>query len=174
MKRQGAVLDADFAAFASARMSSLTRFAVAVSGDVAAGEDLVQSALLRTALRWRSISDKSQAEAYVRTAIVRLHVNHWRRVLGRETTVARFPEYQKDDGGLKRAEDREQLWSALRALAPRQRAVVVLRFLYDQSEAQTAETLGCSVGTVKSQNAKALAALRLAVVAADLVEDTDG
>ncbi|MDX6255363.1 MAG: hypothetical protein QOJ11_1697 [Frankiales bacterium] len=160
MRQAESALDADFSAFASARLGSLMRFALAVSGSPAVAEDLVQTALLKTALRWGSIRDKSQAEAYVRTSIVRLHINSWRRVLHRETAVSHLPDVGLVDAALGRAEDREQLWSALRALPPRQRAVVVLRFLYDQTEAQTADQLGCSVGTVKSQNAKALASLR--------------
>ncbi|MDX6208462.1 MAG: hypothetical protein QOE24_853 [Frankiales bacterium] len=160
MRQDESALDPDFSAFATARLGSLMRYALAVTGSPAAAEDLVQTALLKTALRWGSIRDKSQAEAYVRTSIIRLHVNTWRRVLHRETAVSHLPDTGLDDAGLDRADDREQLWSALRALPPRQRAVVVLRFLYDQTEAQTADQLGCSIGTVKSQNAKALASLR--------------
>ncbi len=171
MRHQQSALDPDFAVFANARLGSLTRFALAVSGSREAADDLVQAALLRTALRWRSIDDKSHAEAYVRTAIVRLHLNSWRRVRSRETPVAHLPEPASRDAALQAVEDRDQLWSALRTLPPRQRAVVVLRFLYDQTEAQTAEQLGCSIGTVKSQKAKALAALRHAVP--DLVGDAD-
>jgi RNA polymerase sigma-70 factor (sigma-E family) len=163
--------DPDFATFAGARLPSLMRFALAVSGDQATAEDLVQSALLKTALRWGSIRDKGNAEAYVRTSIVRAHVNTWNRLRRRETTVSQLPEHGLPDAALSRTEDRDQLWSALRGLPPRQRAVIVLRFLYDQTEAQTAEQLACSVGTVKSQNAKALATLRVLLDAPEALDD---
>lgn len=168
------MLDPEFTTFASARLPALMRYALAVSGSQVAAEDLVQTALLKTALRWPSIKDKGQAEAYVRTSIVRLHVNTWHRLLHRETVVPALPDAGLLDPGLGRADDREQLWSALRALPPRQRAVVVLRFLYDQTETQTAHQLNCSVGTVKSQNAKALASLRGLLDATPISGGLDG
>lgn len=163
--------EADFTAFAAARLPSLMRYALAVSGDQAAAEDLVQTALLRTALRWTTIRDKGQAEAYVRTAIVRGHLNTWRRLRLRETPRPLLPEAGMEDPELGRMEDRDELWVALRALPARQRAVVVLRFLYDQTEAQTADQLGCSLGTVKSQNSKALASLRSLLDSPEALDD---
>jgi RNA polymerase sigma-70 factor (ECF subfamily) len=163
--------DDEFTAFAGARLPSLMRYALAVSGDQATAEDLVQSALLKTALRWSGIRDKSQAEAYVRTSILRGHLNTWRRLRRRETPVSLLPEAGLDDPELGRMNDRDQLWAALRALPARQRAVVVLRFLYDQSEAQTAQQLGCSLGTVKSQNFKALHSLRVLLETPEALDD---
>ena len=148
-----------FDAFARARLTALLRFAHVLTGDPHQAADLVQDALERTALAWSRVVAKDDPERYVRRAIVNRHVSIWRR-RRRERLVADCPEssYVAADG------HDEALWRELSALPPRQRAVVVLRFYEDLSERQVAEVLGCSVGTVKSQNAKALARLRTRVV----------
>jgi RNA polymerase sigma-70 factor (sigma-E family) len=148
-----------FAEFAAARYASLLRFALAVSGDRDQAEDLVQTALVRAALRWSSVRRRDDPEAYVRRAIVRQQINVWRRLRSRERSVAQVPDRPSPDaaGGV---DERVRLWQALMTLPVRQRATVVLRYLYDQSEQQTAEQLQCSVGSVKSQSARGLARLR--------------
>ena len=154
--------DITFAAFVSGRYRSLLRFALAVSGDATAAEDLVQGALLRTGVRWSSVRRREEPEAYVRQAIVRAHINTWRRLSSREI-AGPPPDRPADDRAFETVDQRERLWRALRLLPDRQRAVVVLRHLYDQSEEQTAALLQCSVGTVKSQCARGLARLRQAL-----------
>jgi RNA polymerase sigma-70 factor (sigma-E family) len=144
-----------FDAFARGRMRELLRFAHVLTGDPHRAADLVQDALERTLLAWSRVERKDDPEAYVRRAIVNRHISMWRRTR-RERLVAETPEGRYDDQG---GPD-EQLWAALATLPPRQRAVLVLRFYEDLSEADTAATLGCSVGTVKSQSHKALARLR--------------
>jgi RNA polymerase sigma-70 factor (sigma-E family) len=149
---------AAFDEFARARMRALLRFAHVLTGDPERAADLVQDALERTLLAWSRIERKGDPEGYVRRAIVNRHVSVWRR-LRRERLVADLPESPLttyDDRG---ARDRE-LWAALGTLPPRQRAVLVLRYYEDLTEADAAAVLGCSVGTVKSQASKALARLR--------------
>lgn len=141
--------------FARARMRALLRFAHLLTGDPDRAADLVQDALERTLLAWSRINRKDDPEGYVRRAIVNRHVSVWRR-LRRERLVADLPESPYDDAGVRDGE----LWAALGTLPPRQRAVLVLRYYEDLSEADAASVLGCSVGTVKSQSARALARLR--------------
>lgn len=144
-----------FDAFARARMRELLRFAHVLTGDADRAADLVQDALERTLLAWPRIERKDDPEGYVRRAIVNRHVSVWRR-LRRERLVADTPDKPYDEAV---GRDRD-LWSALATLPPRQRAVLVLRYYEDMSEADCAAVLGCSVGTVKSQAWKALARLR--------------
>jgi RNA polymerase sigma-70 factor (sigma-E family) len=148
-----------FDAFARARLRALLRFAHVLTGDPHQAADLVQDALERTALAWNRVENKDDPESYVRRAIVNRHVSIWRR-RRREHLVRECPEasYVAAEG------HDDALWRELATLPPRQRAVVVLRFYEDLSERQVADVLGCTVGTVKSQNAKALARLRTLVV----------
>ena len=144
-----------FDAFARGRMRELLRFAHLLTGDPHRAADLVQDALERTLISWHRVERKDDPEAYVRRAIVNRHVSVWRR-LRRERLVAETPEQAYDDVGGRDAE----LWAALATLPPRQRAVLVLRYYEDMSEADCAAVMGCSVGTVKSQAWKAIARLR--------------
>src|SRR5207302_1853653 len=106
---------------------------------------------------------KDDPEAYVRTVIVREHINLWRRLSSRERVIGVHAEVARLDPSLAAVEDRDRLWTALTSLPARQRAIVVLRHLYDQSEQQTAEQMRCSVGTVKSQCSRGLQRLRAAL-----------
>jgi RNA polymerase sigma-70 factor (sigma-E family) len=155
-------VDADaaaFDAFVRARLPALLRFAHALTGDPHTAADLVQDALERTGMRWDRIERQGDPEGYVRRAILNGRVSRWRKHR-RETLVDCVPErvtsYEvpgRDD----------QLWQLLATLPPRQRAVLVLRYYEDLSEAQIADILGCAPGTVKSQSSKALAKLRVAL-----------
>jgi len=149
---------AAFDAFARGRMRELLRFAHVLTGDADRAADLVQDALERTLLAWSRIEHKHDPEGYVRQAIVNRHVSVWRR-LRRERLVAETPDQPYADAGARDSE----LWAALATLPPRQRAVLVLRYYEDLSEADCAAVMGCSVGTVKSQAWKALARLRARV-----------
>ena len=148
-----------FAEFAEARGRTLVRMAYVLTGDKSTAEDLVQTALMKAAIRWRRITAGGDPEAYVRRIIVNDHVSWWRRLGRRETLVAGAQDHAGSDG----ADDvvrRIDLAAALASLAPRQRAVVMLRFYADLSEAETAAAMGCAIGTVKSQTSDALARLR--------------
>ena len=155
-------LRASFGAYVTARRDHLLRTAYLLCGDHHAAEDLVQAALVSAASRWSRIAD--DPEAYIRRSMVNQHVSWWRRHRGRVRTVADVPERRGTAGDVHRAvEDSLTLTAALAALAPRQRAVVVLRFFEDLDVATTAEVLGCSTGTVSSQTSDALRRLRTLV-----------
>jgi RNA polymerase sigma-70 factor (sigma-E family) len=149
---------AEFDEFVRARHAALLRFAHLLTGDPHGAADLVQEALEKAGLRWRSIRRQDAPESYVRRSMLNSHLNHGRR-RRREHLVADAPERGGRD-----AEPRDEaLWRLLATLPPQQRAVLVLRFYEDLSEAETARVLGCSVGTVKSTSSRALAKLRAAL-----------
>lgn len=160
MAASGESARASFAAFVEARAPRLLRTAWLLTGDAVAAEDLLQSALARTWPHWPALAAGGEAEAYVRRAMVNTQISWWRRRWRGEVPTAEPPERPSTSDAYAAVDDRAALGAALRTLPPRQRAVVVLRYYEDLSEAQVAATLGCSVGTVKSQNAKALARLR--------------
>jgi RNA polymerase sigma-70 factor (sigma-E family) len=147
-----------FDAFARGRMRELLRFAHVLTGDPHRAADLLQDALERTLMSWDRVVRKDDPVAYVRRAIVNRHVSVWRRQR-RESLVADTPDTPYDPRSAERAFDAD-LWAALATLPTRQRAVLVLRYYEDLSEADTATAMGCSVGTVKSQTFRALAKLR--------------
>jgi RNA polymerase sigma-70 factor (sigma-E family) len=157
----------DFSAFVVAQLPGLLRFGNLLTGDRAAAEDLVQTALARTHLRWRQLREPAAATAYVRTAMVRQQSNLRSRLLARERPTAALPERVDDAAPYAELDERDAMWSALACLGPRQRAVLVLRYYERLSEAEIASVLGCSAGTVKSQSAKGLARLRTVLLGAD-------
>jgi RNA polymerase sigma-70 factor (sigma-E family) len=148
----------DFEEFVVAALPDLLRFGVVLTGDRHRADDLVQIALVKTMRRWSYITH-DQPVAYVRRVMVNTHLSWWR---------GRRPESQLPDTfdvvdttrGVAAYDDQDQLARGLAALPPRQRAVVVLRYYVGLSEAEIADTLGCTPGTVKSQAAKALISLR--------------
>ena len=142
-----------FDAFARARMANLLRFGFALTGSQDQAADLVQDALVRTGLRWTRVRS-ADPEGYVRRAMVNAHISWWRRRRREELTGT------PPDTGYEAPRRDDSIWQLLAQLPPRQRAVLVLRYYEDLSEAQIAEVLGCSVGTVKSQSARAIAKLR--------------
>jgi RNA polymerase sigma-70 factor (sigma-E family) len=151
----------DFAEFVAARSKGLFRLAYVLTGDQHAAEDLLQTALVKTAAHWGRIH--TAPEAYVRRTMYHEQVNWLRRRARRpETAMAVVPEPATGDAAAS-VTARLALRDALLALPPRRRAVLVLRYLEDLPESQVAEILGCSVGTVRSQNHKAIAQLRLAL-----------
>jgi RNA polymerase sigma-70 factor (sigma-E family) len=149
--------DDDFASFVAADSTRLLRSAYLLTGSRPAAEDLLQDALERTYVAWHRVDDPY---AYVRTALTRAAINQWRTRRRRpQTELADRHQPVADDGSDARA-DRSVLLAALDRLPRRQRAVIVLRYLDDLSEAETAAAMGCSVGTVKSHTSRALTALR--------------
>lgn len=149
--------DAQYTEFVHHAWPSLYRTAYLLLGDHGLAEDLTQTALAKTYASWRDVRELGAAHAYARTVLVNTAASWFRRRSWRnELPTESLPEsaYDPDPG------DRPVLVEALRRLAPRQRAVVVLRYYDDLSVEQTAQTLGCSTGTVKSQTHDALARLR--------------
>lgn len=149
--------DAAYTAFVEAAWQRQLRFALLLTGDRWQAEELLQDSLVRIYERWRRLSDAGDLQAYLRKVLVNNHTSIWRR-RRRESLVAAVPERSAPDRLV--STDALVLRDALRALPPRQRAVVVLRHYEDLPEREVAAVLGCSLGTVKSQNAKALAKLR--------------
>lgn len=148
--------DGDFDDFVSSRGPALLRTAYLLTGDRHLAEDLMQAALAKTYRHWSRVSAGSP-EAYVRQAMVRENISWWRRRGNAEVVVAEVPE---SAGPREDVDRRLALDAALRQLTPQQRAVLVLRYYADLTERQTADSLGCSVGTVKSHAHRALARLR--------------
>ena len=146
-----------FADFVSREQPGLLRLAVLLTGDRGHAEDLVQTALLKTYRHWARVTAKGDPTAYVRRVLVTTHTSWRRRLSSTEQVVEAVPDRGYDDLHHERS---TAVLQALRDLPPRMRAVVVLRYFEDLSEASTAEILGCSVGTVKSQASRGLARLR--------------
>ena len=146
--------------FIAANSRMLLRSAWLLTGDWASAEDLVQVALLKSWQRWESI-EADAPEVYVRRVLVNTFLSWRRRRWNGERPVAELPERAAVDE-LSTRELRHSLRGALLGLPVRQRAVVVLRYFNDLSEAQTADVLGCSIGNVKSQAHRALNKLRAA------------
>lgn len=143
-----------FDAFVRARLPDLLRFGRALTGSPEGGADLVQDALERTMLAWSRVEKQGDPEGYVRRIMVNRNISIWRK-FGRE-----HPTDVVYERGVEDQHFDTDLWRALQGLPPRQRAVIALRYYEDMSEADIARTLGCSVGTVKSQASKAMAKLR--------------
>ena len=146
-----------FEEFVASRGRDLWRTAWLLTGDTHKAEDLVQTALMKCWRRWSSIADDGAVEAYVRRTMVNTYTDWWRRRWNGERPTEVMPDvvHRDADSG-----DRQDTLAALASLPRGQRAVLVLRFYEDLTEAQTAEALGISVGTVKSQTSRALSALR--------------
>ncbi|HEY0640239.1 MAG TPA: SigE family RNA polymerase sigma factor [Pseudonocardiaceae bacterium] len=160
--------EAEFTEFVTIRYAALLQTACLLAGDRATGEDLLQTALTKTYLSWHRIRRREAAEAYVRRVLARTATSWWRRPGRREEPTADPPEPPArvdEPGGLT-----DPVWDAVRGLPVGQRAVLVLRFHADLTEAETARTLGVSVGTVKSQTARALGRLRAELSGTDVVD----
>jgi RNA polymerase sigma-70 factor (sigma-E family) len=148
--------DSDLAQFVQAQYAVLLRTAFLLTGSAHEAEDLVQASLLKAMRHWRRIDEPLP---YVRRIMANLHVSRWRRHRAREVLSSIVPDRHERDA-TDGVADREALLAALRRLPPRTRAVIVLRYWVDLSEADTADVLGCTVGTVKSTASRGLARLR--------------
>lgn len=158
----------DFAEYFVARRDAVRRSAYLLCGDWHRADDLAQTAFVALHRRWRKIRDRGALDAYVRRTLVRAVIDESRRPWRRERFVDELPEVARpgDDGAGEignAVATREALLGGLRRVPPRQRAVLVLRFLEGLDVAATADTLKCSEGTVKSQTARGLTALRVAL-----------
>lgn len=152
--------DADFTAYLQARQARLLRTAYLLTGDQHQAEDLLQTSLAKLYLAWTRVHDRESVDAYVRRIMVNEHNSLWRRAWRRrehptdavpEPPTA-LPTYDDGTGAA--------LWAAVQTLPRKARAVLVLRYYEELTEAETAEVLGIAVGTVKSQTSRALATLR--------------
>ncbi|WP_191249047.1 SigE family RNA polymerase sigma factor [Amycolatopsis deserti] len=150
-------MDEDFAEFVRVALPGLLRYGHLLTGNPHDAADLVQIVLEKIGVRWGTLRGAESPLPYVKRAMANTHVSRWRS-RRRESLVADIPEpppYTPPD----RLEN-EPLWQALAALPPRQRTVVVLRYYEGLSEAEIADAMRISPGTVKSQASKALASLR--------------
>jgi RNA polymerase sigma-70 factor (sigma-E family) len=147
--------DVDFDEFVVARSPALLRTAYLLTRDIQLAEDLLQTALTKAWFAWKRID--GDPEPYVRRILVNCSVSWWRKRWTHETPTRFVPEPPPATGP---PVDVHDLMQALGRLPRRQRAVVVLRYVEDRTEAETAALMGCSIGTVKSQCSKALATLR--------------
>jgi RNA polymerase sigma-70 factor (sigma-E family) len=159
----GAEENESFTHFVSVEQAGLLRLAVLLAGDRGQAEDLVQTALMKSYRHWGRITRSGTPSAYVRRVLVTTHTSWRRRLSSTEQVMAVLPDPADPHGELE-AED-EDLRRALRALPPRMRASVVLRFYEDLSEQRTAELMGCSASTVNTQTARGLERLRTALAA---------
>jgi len=152
--------EAEYVAYVTARLPALRRAAFLLcGGDVDRGDDIVQLTITRLYQRWRQASRADNLDAYVHRMLVHTFADEKRRAWSR---VRLLPESAADAAiePQTAVDDRGALVAALRILPPRQRAVLVLRFLLDRPVEEVAEILGCSEGTVKSQTSRGLSILR--------------
>jgi RNA polymerase sigma-70 factor (sigma-E family) len=151
--------DQEFAVFFSARFEWARRIAYAMCGSWPDAEEIAQTAFVKMYARWAKVRIET-VDAYLRTTLTRVFLDTKRRGRAREQMVAELPDMiAPDDAG---PAERLALRAALLRVPPGQRAVLVLRYVADLSIEQVASALGCSTGTVKSQTARGLAALRVA------------
>ena len=129
-------------------------------GEVQLAQDLVQEALVKTYAAWPRLRDKANAEAYCRKAITTTAITWFRRKGWQGERSDGFVPEGRTSGHEDSVVQGALLWSALQRLPVRQRAAIVLRYYEDLTEAQTAEAMGCAVGTVKSQVSAGLSKLR--------------
>ncbi|GAA4674970.1 SigE family RNA polymerase sigma factor [Nocardioides nanhaiensis] len=151
--------DEEFTDYLHARQPALMRTAYLLTGDLHTAEDVLQTALAKLYLAWDKVHDRGATDAYVRRIMVNEHNSLWRRGWKkRERATETLPDaaspHRHDDG------TGDALWQLVRSLPPKARAVVVLRYYEQLTEAETADVLGISTGTVKSQCSRALATLR--------------
>ncbi|TDD63079.1 SigE family RNA polymerase sigma factor [Kribbella antibiotica] len=154
--------DQAFVEFVETANPSLRRTAYLISGDRHKADDIVQDALYKLYLAWPKISRVGNPFAYARRMVVNAAYDGGRKPWRREVSSADVPERTVEDFSAGHA-SRDEVLEALRTLAPRQRACVVLRYYEDMTVEQTAEVLGCAEGTVKSQAARGLETLRKAM-----------
>ncbi|GAA3212398.1 SigE family RNA polymerase sigma factor [Actinocorallia longicatena] len=150
---------AAFSAYVTGRGPALLRAALLLTGDRADAEDLLQAALTKTYLAWDRIHDHAALDGYVRRAMVNTQISWWRRRKLEIYPTGDLPDQPVDDH-TRRCELNDSLSRALGRLPDRQRTAVMLRYYEDMSEAEIAQRLGVTVGTVKSTVSRAVAKLR--------------
>ena len=161
----------DYVAYATASQERLLRTAYLICGDWERAADIVQEALIRVYVAWPRIENKGGVDAYARRCVVNVSIDLARRRSSTELPTAHEELDRVTTAPHDGLAARAAILDALRDLAPRQRACVVLRFLEDLSVADTAAVLGCGEGTVKSQTARALSSLRRHVDIQELIAE---
>ena len=155
-----------FAEYAAGALARLRRIAFLLCQDWHRAEDLTQTALTRLYVHWRRATAADNLDAYVGAILMNAYLSEQRTSWWKRTHLRPEPEELLPAGADEAPiEDVLDLRAALHTLAPRRRAVVVLRYYCDYSVEQTARMLGCSTGTVKSQTSRALAQLRVVLEA---------
>ncbi|MER6332300.1 SigE family RNA polymerase sigma factor [Streptomyces sp. NPDC001034] len=151
-----------FTSYVRARRPLLLRTARSLTANPSDAEDLLQTALAKTYAAWERIENQRALDGYVRRALLNTRTSQWRKHRVDEFACDELPEPEPlpDDDPAERQALHDAMWRAIMKLPTRQRAMVVLRYYEDLSEAQTAEVLGVSVGTVKSAVSRALGKLR--------------
>ncbi|MFD7919209.1 SigE family RNA polymerase sigma factor [Streptomyces sp. NPDC059740] len=152
--------EAAFTAYVRERRASLYAAAYHLTGDRYEAEDLLQSALFSTYRAWHRISDKGAVGGYLRRTMTNLHISAWRRRKLNEYPTEELPEAAGDTDAMRGTELRTVLWQALARLPEQQRTMLVLRYYEGRTDPEIAETLGISVGTVKSSIWRTLRRLR--------------
>lgn len=160
MGKMSVAAEADFTSYVRARQDALIRFAYLVSTDVEAAKDLVQIALTKAYLHWDRVTALDAPDAYIRKIIVNEHMSWWRPAWRRREVISSPLVAFSNQTALENHPHDAELWAQIVALSPMQRAIVVLRFYEDLTEAQTADCLGCSIGTVKTHSSRAMERLR--------------
>ncbi|MGW4467539.1 SigE family RNA polymerase sigma factor [Micromonospora sp. NPDC004704] len=156
-----AELEREFTDFVETRSHSLFRTALALTGHRQQAEDLLQTVLARGARHWERIHS-GNPEAYLRTALYRQQTSWWRSLRrGREVSTEQVPEIWVARDDTATVDLNLALRQALARLAPKHRAVLVLRYFEDRPDSEIAEVLGCTESTVRSQAARALGRLRV-------------
>jgi RNA polymerase sigma-70 factor (sigma-E family) len=148
-----------FEEFVAARGQALLRFAYVLTADPNLAEDVVQTALVKALRHWNRVERSAQPEAYVRRIVVTTWADHWRRASSSEV-ASDVPDVRTEPDFAERIGTADEMWQALAALAPRQRAVLVLRYYLDLDDEEIARQLGISRVTVRTQASRALATLR--------------
>ncbi len=159
--------DPEFREYVTSRGRALLRTAYLLTGNLADAEDLLQAALAKTYLAWDRIEDRGALDGYVRRAMVNTHISWWRRRRLQEFPTDELPDRAVADHAGD-SDLQETLRRAVERLPQRMRTAVVLRYYEDMTEAEVAERLGVSLGTVKSTVSRAVAKLR---IDADLLAD---
>jgi RNA polymerase sigma-70 factor (sigma-E family) len=156
--QMGDAADAEYVEFVSSRLPKLRRAAYLLCGDWTRGDDIVSRTLTDVYVHWAKARRADNLDAYIRTVMVHRFIDEQRRGWSRVRLVDTLPDRPNHEPA--DAATGLDLKAALARMPPRQRAVLVLRFLCDMSVEQTAAALGCSTGTVKSQTSNALASMR--------------
>jgi RNA polymerase sigma-70 factor (sigma-E family) len=148
-----------FEAFVAGHATSLLRLAYLLTGDRGHAEDLLQDALERAYRHWPRVIAADRPDAYVRQVLIHAVSDRWRKRRFAEVPLTSYTDRAMGDH-MRDVDLRDELVRGLRTLPVRQRTIVVLRHCFDMTEADTAEAVGCSVGTVKSQTSRGVARLR--------------
>jgi RNA polymerase sigma-70 factor (sigma-E family) len=152
--------DADFRAYVASRQRALRRAAFFMCGDWDNADDLVQTTLTKLYVAWHRVSSKNGPDAYAHRILANAVIDARRRPWRREVSAESLEEREDFAASSTQSDNRLDISQALAQLPARQRVTLVLRFWVDASVAETADALGCSAGTVKSQTARGLDNLR--------------